>query len=408
MKVNFGQEPFKYDIDYHTHCARERTWAKIQETPIKWELDAADELATLEMDSTVSASDGSKGSSSDDTVKPEPEPGSKIVKQDPDDEEYEPIETTPDYSEPISRLILSYLAHHGYDRTAKAFKTQMDLRKEVNTSKGAAKGVPLKKVEEVDFDIKMETDDTLLEPPSEEYLSPFDLDNMETESSTKPCAYQQSRQRIVSAVQSGDIDLALELIQEYCPGVLEVDDGLIHLKLKCRKFVELILHASDAHLKVKAEAEAAESVKPAPVIDSVKDSGAMEVDDEGPNPKSPSATNGFAKLSDLPPPSAPVVAPRMSKKRSSSRSPPTPAMAAYQVALTKALEYGRRLQSDYRSLIEPRQSLLKATFSLVSYEDPRTVGGAASELAGQEARNELAQEVNQAVLSEYPFLLYLR
>ena len=83
-------------------------------------------------------------------------------------------------------------------------------------------------------------------------------------------------------------------------------------------------------------------------------------------------------------------------------------MAANQVALTKTLEYGRRLQSDYRSLIEPRQSLLKATFSLVSYEDPRTVGGAASELAGQEARNELAQEVNQAVLSEYPFLLYLR
>lgn len=406
IKVNFGQEPFKYDIDYHVHCAQERTWQKIQETPVRWAVDDADELVLLQLDKSPLPGEGTKGSSSDgsDTVKPEPESSSKGVKHDPEDEEYEPIETVPDYSEPITKLIMSYLTHHGYERTANAFKCQLDSHgKQYESSRKSSLKLPLKKVEEIDMDIKMETDDSLLGPSSEEYTGPFDLGSMEAESSARQ-EKVQSRQRIVYAVQAGDIDLALDMTKQYCPKVLEADKGLIHLKLRCRKFVELMLHASDAQQKMKSEPEVSAPVK---VPDSGKDSGgAMEVDDEGPGPLSPSASNGFSKTNTpaVASPSAPIVAPRMSK-RASSRTPQSPALVAYQAALAEALDYGRQLQADYRADSRPDvQSLLKLTFSLVTYEDPRKAGGEVAELASQEARNRLSQEVNQAILGKCPIL----
>ncbi|EJD04459.1 SPRY-domain-containing protein [Fomitiporia mediterranea MF3/22] len=318
IRVNFGQEPFKYDIDYHVHLARDRAWSRIQATPA-----------------------ARKDSSAE-------------VKQEPTDDDFTPISLAKDYSEPIDKLILSYLHHHGYENTASALKTQIDGRRK----KAAMAG------------------------------------KLAVDSGSDVMRY---RQRIVGAVFTGDIDLALQLIQEVCPSVLETDEGFLHLKLKCRKFVELILRASDALQAIKnAEAETT------PILaESAGSMGEADMDVDEENDQS--QTNGFSDGSA--PVTKPVpLSPRM--KRTSSRSVPPPVVAAYQSALSEALSYGKALhaempRADSMSGVGARpeaHALLKTTFSLVTYDDPRVAGGEVQALTSREARAKLAGDVNQAIL----------
>ncbi len=53
------------------------------------------------------------------------------------------------------------------------------------------------------------------------------------------------------------------------------------------------------------------------------------------------------------------------------------------------------------------QSRLKRTFSLVTYDDPTTAGGEVAELVSQEARVQLAQEMNQAILGGFHLYVVL-
>ncbi|KAI5120556.1 hypothetical protein M0805_000284 [Coniferiporia weirii] len=381
IRVNFGQEQFKYDIDTHVHCARERTWEKLQTTSVKWRLDEARDIFELEMDRAARDMSATSANALPiiATVKAE-------VKQEPQEEEFVPIELPPDYSEPINKLVMSYLQHHGFERTASAFGAQMKIKKK---KAGAASRLMLHEKEEPDVDIKMETDDCMPEPTIGDYDGPFDFDGLKRESSPDT---QQPRQRVVNAVLTGDIDLVLRLTQELFPSVLEMDDGFLHLKLKCRKFVELMLHTSDALQDVKNETAIKESEI------ALTEAGKMDVDDEGPR----SPINGLSS-SDVPTDdsrSAPVFSPRM--ERSSSRTSPSPAVVRYQTALSEALAYGKALHAEnprVDSGTRPEElALLKTTFSLVTYDDPRTAGGEVQALASQEARARLAQEVNQAIL----------
>ncbi|THH09416.1 hypothetical protein EW145_g2025 [Phellinidium pouzarii] len=379
IRVNFGHEPFKYDIDYHVHCAKERTWAKILATPVKWVLDEKRDIFELEEDKAAQKSATNGATVTTTTVKAE-------VKQELADEEFVPIELPADYSEPINKLVLSYLQHHGFERSASAFKAQVKFckKKAIATSR-----LPLHKTE--DADIKMETDDCMPGAVTTCYDSPFEFEILEQENCLDG---QQSRQRVVNAVLAGDIDLVLSLTKELFPSVLNMDQGFLLLKLKCRKFVELMLHASDALQSMKNEAE---TRVPDP---SQVEFGAMEVDDEEPRSRIGKLNNGDALTPVAS--SVPILSPRM--ERISSHSSPSPAVMRYQTALSEALAYGKVLHAE-----NPRPdsgarpevlALLKTTFSLVTYDDPRTAGGEVQALAGQEARAQLAQEVNQAILGE--------
>lgn len=377
IRVNFGHEPFKFNIDDHVRCARDQAWERIQSTPVKWTIDESRDTFELEADKTEK-----KDISAD-------------VKQEAVDDEFPPIELPRDYSEPIDRLVLSYLQHHGYEDTAVALRAQIDTRRKKAVAAGR---LMVAKKEDMDVDIKMEADDSL---PSNAADGSSGLSSLVAQASFSADA-MRSRQHVVGAVLAGDIDLALQLTRELFPSVLDADDGFLLLKLKCRKFVELVLHASDA-LQAMKQAESMVMSNGSDASSSTGE-GAMDVDEENTQPPA----NGVSS-NNVPPStssSPPVLSQRM--KRTSSRTIPPPAVAAYESALAELLAYGKALQAempgpDSSSRLGSRpeaHALLKETFGLVSFEDPRAVAEVQA-LLSQEARATLASEVNQAILGTY-------
>ncbi|KAL5495736.1 hypothetical protein ACEPAI_1200 [Sanghuangporus weigelae] len=374
IRVNFGQEPFKFNIDDHVRCERDRAWERIQSTPVKWTIDETRDIFELEIDKTEK-----KDTSAD-------------VKQEAVDDEFPPIQLPRDYSEPIDKLVLSYLQHHGYENTAVALRTQIDARRK---KVAATSKLMAPKREEMDVDIKMEADDSL---PSNTSDGTSYLTSLVQEFGFSADA-MRSRQRVVTAVLAGDIDLALQLTRELFPSVSDADDGFLLLKLKCRKFVELVLLASDA-LQAMTQAESAAISNGSETPASIGE-GAMDVDEESAqSPTNGVATNNVPPSTGSPPP---VLSQRM--KRSSSRTIPPPAVAAYETALADLLAYGKALQAEMPGPDSPSKlgarpeahALLKETFGLVSFEDPRAVVELQA-LLSQEARVKLASEVNQAIL----------
>ena len=112
-------------------------------------------------------------------------------------------------------------------------------------------------------------------------------------------------------------------------------------KLRCRKFVELILDTADALKRIQGE-----------------------------------RPDGLSK-----------------------RAPSTSPAEAAQISLTNALAYGQQLELDYKDDTRPEIAVyLKRTFSVVAYEDPLNVAGEVGRIAGQESRNALAMEMNEAIL----------
>ena len=81
------------------------------------------------------------------------------------------------------------------------------------------------------------------------------------------------------------------------------------------------------------------------------------------------------------------------------RAPLTASVEAAQVSLANALAYGQQLELDYKDDTRPEiTAYLKRTFSVVAYEDPLNVTGEVGRIAGQESRNTLAMEMNEAIL----------
>lgn len=364
IRANFGHEPFKYDIDSHVHRSREKVWEKIQGAPVKWLLDESRDIFEFRQDV------GADGKS-------------EVKKEQNGDDDFVPIKLPPDYSEPIDKLVLSYLQHHGYEQTANALKAQIDAKEKKSC---------IEQISRSDVDIKMETDGL------DELGGPLSLGQSLGDQESNA---MRSRQQVVNAVLSGDIDLVLRLLKNLFPSVLDLDDGFLHLKLKCRKFIELMLHISDLHELVEQQggSQILEKKEEAKIkggkSEIVQDGRDMEVDEDT-TPWPP--TNGFEighKSVTSHTEVIPVQSPSM--KRSPSQSKPSPATIAYNTALSEALAYGRALHAENPTRPEA-QALLRKAFSLISYDNPRKAGGEVQVLISQEARVALAQEVNQAIL----------
>jgi len=81
------------------------------------------------------------------------------------------------------------------------------------------------------------------------------------------------------------------------------------------------------------------------------------------------------------------------------RTPPAASVEAAQISLASALAYGQQLELDYKDDTRPEiTAYLKQTFSVVAYEDPLNIGGEVGRISGQESRNALAMEMNEAIL----------
>ena len=258
----------------------------------------------------------------------------------------------------ISSLVLSYLIHHGYAKTAHSLQKQQALLAENLRKAGAA-------------DQDMVTDNIL------SGTEKMDLSTLEDDI--------ERRTRIVNAVVTGNVDLAISETAKYHPLVLEAEAGLMLFRLRCRKFVELVLEASE--LKKKRKAEQVDKVA-SMEVDDMEDMDwvGMEIDDELREHSDAGYSNGFV---------GPPTSVGLGKRRESTTT-------LVEQALNRAIAYGQSLANDYKADARPEvKQLFKRTFAIVAWDDPREAGGVVAEVVSPEARISLANELNQAILSEF-------
>lgn len=397
IRANFGGAQFKFAIEEHIRAQRDVVWGNIMNTRIDWSLlglgprNAEEERERMAVEAKVAE------------------------KETLEDEESRA---------PLRKLVLAYLAHHGYARTARAFQKQCADRARAASERASNQPQP----EPVDEDVRMAVDDApaVASAPG---VSSADRDDEDFGFDHE----LNTRLSITNAILKGDIDSALSLIYAHHSTVLECEQGLILFRLRCRKFVELVLEAGEALRRVK-EAEA--TPKPAvstlaldgeDVVGTMDGVGAMDVDDPSPEalpsssePRSSSLSTATPAQSHITPaplalslsapaPSAPSGPTHPDSASSSSPSPTsTPvqtthaALSAFaRASLQTALQYGQTLDTDYKN--DTRAGVrahLRRTFGVVAFDDPVAKGGEVAETAGQAARNALAAEVNQAILGE--------
>ncbi|KAF8530934.1 hypothetical protein JB92DRAFT_2854373 [Gautieria morchelliformis] len=360
IRANFGHEPFMFDIDSHVGQVRNRTWAEIQSTRVTWTVRG--DAGTF----TVPSEDASQAVSTAAATSR--------------------VEESSELSKPVNELVLAYLAHHGYAKTARAFKTQCDRRCGI------------------------------LEPPVEDHSTAMETDGDNAATAASPTVLVASsstqaariesglgagttimqsdtlrRQKIVHSIIDGDIDTAFEETRNNYPSVLEREGGIILFKLRCRKFVELVLEAAAAWRKVKEEQARSNGVVSNGTA--MADGDSMDVDEDN------SLNAVILNRS-----SAATIAQSPRKLNVKIPQPSiAPSKTPSQLALEHALANGQSLQADYKSDTRSEvQDIYKRTLSLVAYDDPLAddpnVPEAVKEIAGQAARDELAEEVNRAIL----------
>ena len=384
VRVNFGNEMFKFDIEDHVLQARNLTWAGIMNTPLRREF-ITDNVAASSTGIDAGMMDimafGGKG--------------------------------------PINRLVLSYLSHHGYAKTARAFQAQSEQRgglagdifapvggRESNVTAlpvPAPVSHPAPTPSEADVDMDMD----LSTSPSK-MLSTSLLTNT-TPTTVRPASSPtfdgwgpgmhhrdiELRTRIVNSVIEGDIDTALVETARWHPKVLEREEGLMLFKLRCRKFVELILEAAELKKRVRVEDGTG-----AGSVGKIREDAEIGVDgmdvDEALSEDASVSTNGFGGGGS----GSSAIPIKAKRKQSISHSDWTGAAAAqYESALSSAISYGQTLRSDYKTDSRPEvRAIFNKTFGVVAYEDPLEAGGEVAEVAGLDARMTLATELNQGIL----------
>lgn len=330
IRVNFGHEPFKYDIDYHVQQARNHTWANILRTPLNSSL-----MGRL---SQIQDSNGKNDTAVSSTKTPLTDEQTKGM---------------------INKLVMAYLAHHGYIKTVRAFQKQ----DKIFCGEATRISESFSKDQDIDMGERSECDD------------------MESDI--------ERRTNIVDSVISGDIDTALADAKVHYPSVLDAEEGLMLFKLRCRKFVELILEASELKKKMKNHVQDEELIEE---MDGIYEDGmGMDVDDIDDDGSSMSML-GSTSVSLIREGKA------VSLPTGDAMWPGSTALQ-YETALNQAIAYGQTLSNDYKADTRPQvKDIFKRTFAIVAWEDPMTAGGLVTEVVGHAARVALATELNQAIL----------
>lgn len=314
---------------------------------------------------------------------------------------------------PLNELVLSYLSHHGYARTARTFESQcharggLSARAQSATSPRELMTVVPTSTDDYVMDMDIGDGPSTASAPRLAVLTPIPVDDIEL------------RTHIIQSVVAGDVDTALTATRKHFPLVLQADAGLMLFKLRCRKFVELVLEA--AELKKKMTAEETEmnvegcgpvsrsvsgSVLESVSEDTVGSDGGVMVDgvgmdiDDGEAEVDTSDVSARTEMGMLTS-SAPIaIGPSREPSvvsLSSTSSWAGATAAQYGSALERAVAYGQELESDYKNRAEVR-AIFKRTSVIMAYDDPLEAGGDAAEVAGQAARVTLATELNQAIL----------
>ncbi|GAA5932564.1 hypothetical protein JCM1841_004314 [Sporobolomyces salmonicolor] len=297
VRVNFGAEPFRFDIESLVVDRKRTILSRIASTSLPSSLFL-------------------------------PSPSPPIPS-------FLPTSSNERMHETLQALISSYLVHHGYAATARAFARQI-TEERIERAEGLTSIVPATPAA------------SRLPDPSASGLDPAEpADDL----LSSIAASSSIRSEIRTAAVSGYAQRALELMAEHYPSALteheSAEDGGVLFKLRCRVFVEAVLAMSRAP------------------------SGTGET---APNAKGKGKAEG----------------PDVDIDMSCSDDP----------SLDDLLDLGRSLHTDYSS--DPRTSVqndLQATLGLMAYKDPKSEAtGRARELLEEKEREEVADELNRAML----------
>ncbi|KAF8167856.1 hypothetical protein B0H34DRAFT_792533 [Crassisporium funariophilum] len=330
IHANFGQDPFRYDIDYHVQQQRNATWNKILSTPL---------------DSTLLRLFRKTGPVSIAAITNDVDEKTSIS-----EEESRGV---------LNKLVMTYLIHHGYAKTARAFEKQLGDggNDAIRESEGGA-------------DVEIHWASNKLRDIVESDI--------------------ERRTNVVNYVLAGQIDLAIDAVRKHYPKVLEAENHLMLFKLRCRKFVELILETTEMKKKMKnlRDNESERHKEIVPIEDTWMDEEMnMDVDDDASSTKPLSINPSVVQHG--------LYATRDAQDTDRAEN----AAAQYENALNAAIFYGQALSNDYQSDSRPElQQLFKKTFGIVAWEDPLEAGGSIADIAGHDSRIALAHELNQAIL----------
>ncbi|KIM34017.1 hypothetical protein M408DRAFT_89481 [Serendipita vermifera MAFF 305830] len=381
VRTNFGESPFRFDIDAYVSQIKLKVWREIQDNTLARCRPNPDE-PTYQLDSV------------------------EVLKKNARDDEMTRALKVKEESlgGAMADLVLEYLMFQGYASTARQFHNA--LLKKATPQKAAA-----------EREGSMEID----EESRPSVRAAFDA--------------TEQRARIMAAIVRGDIETAITLLKTLFPASLSYDGGLTHFKLRCRRFVELILEAYEAKRRVSKEAEAAahHDVSGSGAV-AAEGANAMDLDDETDFPLSPAShsspwnINGSSGAGAGITPIAPSPTNRKGKqptrRRSSGSRPsgsavratsrtragagslvsPMPSVSQEESSeviehMQRVLDYGTSLSKDWDGDERPFvREQLRRTVGLVAYEDPYS-NMRSKELVAPEARLELAEEVNKAILA---------
>ncbi|RIA98129.1 concanavalin A-like lectin/glucanase domain-containing protein [Glomus cerebriforme] len=293
IEVNFGNRSFKYAIEHYMKEEKTRLWHAINAKPIP-------------------------PISSPSTSVPISQAASET-----------------NLTATVHQLIMSYLVHHGYSETAKAFSTD------------AVQLIP---------GDSSEMEDVESENPSLD--SDKDMIN---------------RQRIRDAVLKGEIDFAIKLTNTFYPSVLP-SNGDILFQLRCRKFIEMMGLCAGRQITCSDDEDEE-------VVEVIKDHLMIEEDDD-------------EEIEDKVDDDDVVIDEKKSSKR---RKGVETGLNGLDGNIEAAMRFGQELQDDYRD--DNREEIKKAleeTFSLLAYTDPRK--SVVSYLLDPSGREPVANALNSAIL----------
>lgn len=435
VMTNFGQYPFRFDIEAYVIQARSKAWKDTIQagTTLQWQIDQKGMKISQYPDTApVPAATSTGGAYGVPHITIPPRPGTEAsvgftlppistsgFTISPHELTAATPSTSADTSPPVvgrevggdnpqvivRELVLEYLIQSGYPATARAFKSQCDQQRVDEEAAEAAvvtaddnrlgRGWQAKKVAssnkangpDQNGDTKMtdgESKDDLPPGVKSRPIGP----GMNVEDS-------MIRRQIIDAVRRGDIDSALQDLEVHYPDVVKDGDtpdkraggsdpngenAGIRFKLSCRKLVEMILEAA-ASTKKRSTAHSL----PPP-------SDGMDIDGESSLRAGPTLSTSYATSSSN------LTWKQQQKQR--AHAPPSDDSTSYDIeGLNRALEYGTILTNHYGSDKRVKvQALMKMSSGLVAYDDPLNAANPVSKFAGEEARNELAEEVNSAIL----------
>ena len=177
----------------------------------------------------------------------------------------------------------------------------------------------------------------------------------------------------------------------------------IHLCQMAQRHVQVLrvglLYQWERHARrVEEQQRAQDKVKEEePEPETMDGLGAMDVDD--PSPEAHATPSAGSLDGTVPPASGDAASPSSAPRR--SPAPASPSAVLARTALETAIQFGQVLEADYRADLRPEvRAHLKRTFGVVAFADPLAAGGEVADMAGQEARARLANELNQAILGK--------